>query len=74
MSKSEFKILESHCSAIYDFKKKTCHDGRVVAVAIALELVKDAIVLIQRTQLRPQILVSLKKECNKKVLITFVLY
>ena len=43
MSKSEFKILESHCSAIYDYKKKTGHDGGVVAVPITLELVKDAI-------------------------------
>ena len=36
-----------------------------VATPITLELVKDAIILIQRTQLWPQLLVSLKKECNK---------
>ena len=47
------------------------HDGGVVAVPTALEFVKDAIVFIQRTQLRPQILVNLKKELSKSTLNDF---
>ena len=42
------------------------HDGGVIAVPTALEFVKDAIVLIQRTQLRPQILVNLKKNYHSQ--------
>ena len=42
----------------------TGHNGGIVAVPTALEFVKDAIVLIQRAQLRPQILVNLKKELS----------
>ena len=36
-------MLESDSSAIYDYKKKTGHDDGVIAVPIALELVKVAI-------------------------------
>lgn len=35
------------------------HNGRVVAVPAALELVKDAVILVQRAQLRPEVLVHL---------------
>ena len=48
------------------------HDGGVIAVPTALEFVKDAIVLIQRAQLRPQIFVNLKKESSKSTLNYFL--
>lgn len=40
----------------------TSHDGGVIPVPTALELVKNAVVLVQRAQLMPQVLVNLCRE------------
>ena len=36
----------------------SCHNGRVCSIPSTLELVKDAVILIQRAKLGPEILVD----------------